>query len=95
MLSIPYACDQEDITVGKYTIQACNVGSTIAGTGPDSYGYHFQRGNNYGFSGTVGTDFPASTSTADASMYGPTNPYSSNTWIKVSPWDSSNNMNLW
>ncbi|MDR0281780.1 MAG: hypothetical protein LBI53_00155 [Candidatus Peribacteria bacterium] len=69
IFNISYSCDQEDITVGNYTIQACNLGSIIAGTGSDSYGYRFQRGNNYGFSGTVGTHFPMSTGTVDASAY--------------------------
>jgi hypothetical protein len=40
-----------DITIGSYTIQACNVGATVVGTGgatsSPSAGTHFQWGNNY------------------------------------------------
>ncbi|MDR0650426.1 MAG: hypothetical protein LBG59_03275 [Candidatus Peribacteria bacterium] len=42
-------CDTDDITVGSYTIAACNVGATTAGTTSASYGSLFQRGNNYPF----------------------------------------------
>jgi hypothetical protein len=45
-------CNQPDITIGAYTIAACNIGATVAGTGSASYGYYFQRGNNYGFANT-------------------------------------------
>jgi hypothetical protein len=31
---------------GGYTIQACNPGATIVGTGTASYGNHYQRGRN-------------------------------------------------
>jgi hypothetical protein len=43
--------------VGDYVISACNVGATIAGTGEESYGAYFQRGNNYPFpnTGTITT----------------------------------------
>jgi hypothetical protein len=42
-------CETENITIGAYTIAKCNVGAGEAGTGSASYGYYFQRGNNYGF----------------------------------------------
>lgn len=53
----------------------------------------FQLGNNYWFpyTGATNTD----PTTVDASAYGPSNPYSSSTFITVTPWDNSNNMNLW
>lgn len=34
---------------------ACNLGSSVAGTGVSSYGAYFQRGNNYAFP-NAGTD---------------------------------------
>jgi hypothetical protein len=50
-------CDTPDLTVEGYTISACNIGATTAGTGETSYGSLFQRGNNYGFpsTGTITT----------------------------------------
>ncbi|MDD3144658.1 MAG: prepilin-type N-terminal cleavage/methylation domain-containing protein [Candidatus Gracilibacteria bacterium] len=42
-------CDTDNITVGSYTISACNIGATIAGTGLISYGEYFQWGRNKGF----------------------------------------------
>jgi hypothetical protein len=36
-----------DITIGDYTISACNVGTNVAGTGIASYGNLYQWGNNY------------------------------------------------
>jgi hypothetical protein len=35
-------CDTPDIIFGDYTIQACNVGAIIAGTGNDSYGKKYR-----------------------------------------------------
>jgi hypothetical protein len=50
------ACDSVDITINdginSYTMKACNVGASAAGTGSASYGCYFQRGNNYGFVNT-------------------------------------------
>jgi hypothetical protein len=60
-------CDTPDITVGSYTIKACNVGASVAGTGVASYGSYFQRGNNFGFA-TTGT-IPTSSTLVDASSY--------------------------
>jgi len=37
------ACETQTIPIGDIKIAACNVGATEAGTGEDSYGYHFQR----------------------------------------------------
>ncbi len=34
-------CDTPDIEIGEYTIAACNVGSSIAGTGEESYGKYY------------------------------------------------------
>ncbi|MDR2541172.1 MAG: hypothetical protein LBD11_05405 [Candidatus Peribacteria bacterium] len=73
-------CDSPDITIGNYTISACNVGTSIAGLGSASYGAMFQRGNNYGFP-SVGTISTTSNTQVDASSYGPTNPYNSSTFI--------------
>jgi hypothetical protein len=41
--------DAPDIEIGDYLISACNVGSSVAGTGAESYGAYFQWGNNYPF----------------------------------------------
>jgi hypothetical protein len=60
-------CDAADITIGNYTISACNVGATTAGTGTSSYGSLFQRGNNYPFSNSVDPTF--SMMTVDTSTY--------------------------
>jgi hypothetical protein len=53
--------------IGDYTISACNVGASKAGTGSASYGSFFQWGNNYRFASvggiTVGIDL------VDASDY--------------------------
>ncbi|MDR2415226.1 MAG: hypothetical protein LBD75_01030 [Candidatus Peribacteria bacterium] len=38
--------------VNTYTIMDKNLGATVAGTGSNSYGHHFQRGNNFGFANT-------------------------------------------
>ena len=43
------ACETQTITIGDIRIASCNVGATVAGTGENSYGYHFQRGRNVGF----------------------------------------------
>jgi hypothetical protein len=48
-------CDTPNIVVGNYILAACNVGATTAGTTASSYGYHFQRGNNYGFNAQPGS----------------------------------------
>jgi surface protein len=53
-VSVQYpACDTPDITITSgaesYKIAACNVGASVAGTGEASYGWYFQRGNNFGF----------------------------------------------
>jgi hypothetical protein len=60
-------CNLNDFQVGDYIIAACNVGTSYAGIGEDSYGHHFQRGNNYGFpfTGTIST----SSTQVDASSY--------------------------
>lgn len=49
---------------------------------PDSYGYHYQWWNNYGFS-----DEPATMSSAKV-VRGFVDWYSNSTWITVSPWNS-------
>ncbi|MDR2415983.1 MAG: hypothetical protein LBD75_05255 [Candidatus Peribacteria bacterium] len=46
------ACETETIKFGDYTIAACNVGASVAGTSEASYGEYFQWGNNYGFVNT-------------------------------------------
>ena len=67
-----------------YTLANKNVWASIAGTGIASYGYYFQRGNNYGFPNT-GTVSPAAQWAVDTSAYNPTNPYNNNTFR----WDSN------
>lgn len=37
-------CDKPDIVVGRQVWSACNVGSTIAGTGSESFGSYFTFG---------------------------------------------------
>jgi hypothetical protein len=64
------SCDTPDIQIGNYTIQACNLGASTAGTGSASYGNYFQWGNNYGFP-TTGNHFLSGTAKPDASSYGP------------------------
>jgi hypothetical protein len=53
---IDKTCKDDDITITdgttSFTIMACNLGSPIAGTGIESYGCYFQRGNNFGFVNT-------------------------------------------
>jgi hypothetical protein len=61
------SCTAPDITIGNYTIQACNVGASVAGTGTASHGYYFQRGNNYGFSSTG--SFSINPAPVDASAF--------------------------
>lgn len=87
------SCDTVDITVGAHTLMACNLGASMAGTTTDSYGNHYQRGNNYGFPSD--SDIVISgTNRIDASSYGPITPYYSDMFIKNTIWESSNNSNL-
>ena len=59
----------------------------------DSYGYHFQRGNNHGF--PQDEEITTSSTQVDASSYGPRNPYSSDTFIiGKGDWSSVKNDNL-
>jgi len=60
---------------------------------PDSFGYHFQWWNNYGFANNVTPQ--TSTTQVNASSYWWSNPYVGNIFIKANNWDSSNNSNLW
>jgi hypothetical protein len=68
-------CNRADITVGNYTISACNVGATQARKADtdarqDSYGCQFQRGNNYCFMGNVaGGSITKSGTPVNASAY--------------------------
>ena len=57
--------------------------------------YYYQWWNNYWFPWTW--SISTSSTQVNASNYGPTNPYSSSTFIYGNNinWDSSNNMNLW
>ena len=91
-------CDTPDITVWSYTISACNVWATTAGTGAMSYGNYFQWGNNgWTPSGTL----TPSTTLVDASSYGPGNYYNSTAFIGwesltwTLDWSSVQNDNLW
>lgn len=74
-----------------------NLGATSNDiTSSDSYGYHFQWGNNYGF--PYDEEITTSSTQVDASSYGPSTPYSSDTFIirTSSPydWSSVQNDNL-
>jgi hypothetical protein len=60
-------CDTEDIIIGDYTLAACNVGSSVAGTGEESYGAYFQWGNNYPF--FPNENYPVVAATVDASLH--------------------------
>ncbi len=82
-----------------YTIMDSNLWASIAGTGNTSYGYHFQRGNNYGFPISPSTIALNSTTPApNTTSYGPSNPYNSSTWIWFfldrNDWASQQNDNL-
>ena len=75
-----------------------NLGATSNDiTSSDSYGYHYQWGNNYGFP-SDGSEITTGSEQVDASSYGPSNPYSSDTFIirSSSPydWSSVQNDNL-
>lgn len=68
-----------------------NLGATSNDfTSPKSYGYYYQRGNNYGFwNGTAhatnedgAKEFLTSDTRVDTSAYGLNNPYRSNIFIK-------------
>jgi hypothetical protein len=60
-------CNTNDIIVTSsdgnksYTIAACNVGATIAGTSVASYGSWFQWGNNYEFENNGNSITPTTT----------------------------------
>jgi hypothetical protein len=68
-------CDTKDIIISdgtsSYIIAACNVGTSVAGTGETSYGSLFQRGNNFGFSNdaTKAAPIPNSTTRPDVADY--------------------------
>jgi surface protein len=78
-------CDTADITVGDYTVAACNVGATIAGTGYslETSGKKFQRGNNYGWKDDE------KPTTAEVQPSNPTRPYSSGTFIKCTSYNNN------
>jgi len=79
----------------SFVIMDRNLGATSNDiTSEDSYGYHYQWGNNYGFPHNEGiTTLPTK---VDTSSYGPSNPYSSDTFItKYANWSSVLNNNLW
>ncbi|MDR3168342.1 MAG: hypothetical protein LBU27_00840, partial [Candidatus Peribacteria bacterium] len=54
-------CNHVDLTVDSYTIAACNVGATVAGTSVASYGSWFQWGNNYEFENNGNSITPTTT----------------------------------
>jgi hypothetical protein len=87
-------CDTPDITIGSYTIAACNLGASVAGTGEASYGNYYQRGNNYGFANS-GSLTTTSDTKPDASGYGPNSRYESGTFITAgTDWSNVQNDNL-
>lgn len=71
-----------------------NLGATSNDiNSPDSYGYHYQWGNNYGFPSDG--EITTSSTQVNASSYGPRNPYSSDTFIIGNEdWSSVQNDNL-
>ncbi|MDR0649951.1 MAG: hypothetical protein LBG59_00650 [Candidatus Peribacteria bacterium] len=77
-----------------YTIMDKNLGASVAGTGKDSYGSYFQRGNNYGFAST-GTISHSSGLVPNALAYGPSplSYYSGSTFIRSVT--SSNHSDYW
>ena len=80
--------------ITSFTIMACNLWSSVVGTGSESYGDYFQWGNNYGFSSDPSAILTTSPTQVNASIYGPNNPYSSWTFITRQYRDSSDNRNL-
>jgi predicted small secreted protein len=78
-------CDTSDLIFSgvnhTFTIAACNVGATRAGTGYDVNisGKKFQRGNNYGWKDDE--NVLMSSGRVDTSSYGPANPYYSDVFI--------------
>ena len=79
----------------SFVIMDRNLGATSNDiTSPDSYGYHFQWGNNHGFP-SDGSEITTGSEQVDASSYGPRKPYSSDTFISGKPdWSSVKNDNL-
>lgn len=84
------------------TIHDRNLGATETWAwtnAPDtSYWYYYQWGNNYGFptTGDIEKVLLYSETNVDASLYWPTHPYSSDTFIKGnSDWSHTWNNNLW
>jgi len=81
-----------------FTIMDRNLWATESWTWSNSYGYYYQRWNNYWFQNT-GELTNTSSDLVDASGYGPNNYYLSSTFITRSSslyrWDSSDNQNLW
>nr|MDD3719732.1 prepilin-type N-terminal cleavage/methylation domain-containing protein [Candidatus Gracilibacteria bacterium] len=81
-----------------YVLQACNLGSSVVGTGSSSYGNYYQWGNNGGTS--YGNKTP-NTTVVNASSYGPGNYYNSTTFIggaslpNPQDWTNPQNNNLW
>jgi surface protein len=73
-------CNRADITYSGFTLAACNVGASKAGTGYslDISGKKFQRGNNYGWMDNE------EVKTSSTQVINPQRPYSSGTFITVS-----------
>jgi hypothetical protein len=89
-------CDHRDLKIGKYQLMACNLWTTVSWTGKESYGAHFQRGNNYPFPNKW--NIKTSNTQVDASTYWPTNPYYNEILIINSSfidWSTVPNDDLW
>jgi len=90
-------CNEADITYWVYTISSCNVWATIAGTDwTVSWWLYFQWWNNYGST----SNWPTTSTLADATWYGPWNYYSSTSFINRwaayrNDWTTIQNDNLW
>lgn len=90
-------CNTPDITLRSgnvaYTISACNLGTSVAGTWEESYWSYFQWGNNYWFPNTW---FAQSTVRVNGSGFWPQNYFYSGVFIRGSVnWSSVSNFNLW
>lgn len=81
------------ITIADKNLWAYSVWNSWAGLSQDNCWYYYQCGNNYWFRWSW-TISPTSTSSVNAGTYWPWNYYSSSTFIKTSPRDSSYNTNL-
>ena len=98
-----YWADIEITYNGKtHRIKDRNVGATQAGTGQASYGYYYQRGNNFGFWNGIAwytnQDWSATITTTSTLVSSPSPWYTNSTFVLApnSPWNwaTPSNANL-